>query len=124
MKEISINSLYIESTSEGPGQSGVFARKPFNSGDTVLCLDGPTLEFPTRTSIQVSQRKHIEDKIGAFINHSCNPTCRVEEYRIVAIKDIEADDQITFNYSENETIMASPFICACCNKLINGSLIN
>jgi hypothetical protein len=124
MKEISINSLYIKSTDEGPGQSGVFARKLFNSGETVLYLDGLILNRPTRTSIQVSEEKHIEDKIGAFINHNCNPTCKIEGYKVVAIDDIGIDDQITFDYSKNETIMASPFVCACCNKLISGSLVN
>ena len=121
MKEININNLYISSALETPGQSGVFARKAFGLNDTVLYMNGELLSEPTRTSIQVAEEKHIEDKIGAFINHNCNPSCKIDGYRVLAAKDISSGEEITFDYSKNEKLLANPFICSCCNKLISGS---
>ena len=124
MKEIVVNSLYINSANNIDRQSGVFARTPFDKGKTVLYLDGEVIAHPTRTSIQIGDGKHIEDKVGSFINHSCHPTCKIDGHKVVALRDIAADEQITFDYSENETAMASPFVCACCSRLISGKLLN
>jgi hypothetical protein len=124
MKKINLNNLYISSIKNIPGQSGIFAKDSFSPGDTVLYLNGEVVGLPTRTSIQIGEGKHIEDKIGAFINHSCYPSCKIEGHRVVAGKEISTSDQITFDYSQNETILASPFICSCCNKLISGNLSN
>tara|TARA_Y100000034_G_C6851291_1_gene386243 strand:+ start:385 stop:759 length:375 start_codon:yes stop_codon:yes gene_type:complete len=124
MKKINLNNLYISSIEDTPGQSGVFAKESFSPGDTILYLNGEVTGSPSRTSIQIGEGKHIEDKIGAFINHSCYPSCKIEGPRVVADKNISPSDQITFDYSKNETILASPFICSCCNKLISGNLSN
>jgi hypothetical protein len=46
----------------------------------------------------------------------------VDGWNIVAIKDIAGSDEITFDYSQNEDMMASPFVCRCCGRLINGKV--
>tara|TARA_Y100000310_G_C20525782_1_gene735954 strand:+ start:681 stop:1055 length:375 start_codon:yes stop_codon:yes gene_type:complete len=124
MKKINLNNLYISSIKNIPGQSGVFSKESFAPGDTILYLNGEVVGFPSRTSIQIGENKHIEDKIGAFVNHSCYPSCKIEGNRVVADKEISPSDEITFDYSKNETTLASPFICSCCNKLISGNLSN
>jgi len=124
MKKINLNNLYISSIKNIPGQSGVFAKDSFSSGDTILYLNGEVANIPSRTSMQIGDGRHVEDKIGAFINHNCDPSCKIEGPRVVASREINPNDEITFDYSESETILASPFICACCNKLISGNLPN
>ena len=114
-----LNNLTVSSALDIAGQSGVFSKESFNSGDIVLSLTGQTLSEPTRTSIKVGESQHVDDTIGNFINHNCNPTCKIENKRVIAIKNIKDGDEITFDYSENEDKLASPFICSCCNKLIS-----
>jgi len=117
---MSLNNLRISSVLDIPGQSGVFSNQNFNSGDTVLVLRGRIVTEATRTSIQVSDLDHIEDEIGHYINHNCNSTCKIEGRNVVAARDISIDDEITFDYSKSEEVIANPFVCACCNKLISG----
>ena len=117
---MNLNSLRISSALELSGQSGVFSNQKSNSGDIVLVLSGRVVTEATRTSIQVSDLDHIEDEIGHYINHNCNSTCKIEGRNVVAARDISVDDEITFDYSQSENVIASPFICACCNKLISG----
>ena len=94
-------------------------------GTEVLTLDGPVLPRPTRTSIQIGDEGHIEDKHGAFVNHSCNPTCKVEKgadgkWCLIAARDMIPGEWITFDYNQSETEMNTPFRCGSCDRLIAG----
>ena len=73
----------------------------------------------TRTSISVGEGRHVEDRIGMYINHSCNPSCKIDGLNVVAIKSIKVGEEITFDYS-SEGELASPFYCNCCDKYIDG----
>jgi hypothetical protein len=39
---------------------------------------------------------------------------------VVALRNMLAGDEVTFNYEDNETAIASPFVCRCCGNLIGG----
>jgi hypothetical protein len=93
----------------------------FRKGSIVhaLSLVGASAE-PTRTSIEVAVGVHAEDEIGKYINHACNPTCHIQGDQVIAIQNIHPGDEITFDYTRNETCMAAPFLCDCCGKLIRG----
>lgn len=59
-----------------------------------------------------------------FINHSCNPTCGIKDsLKIVAMRDIEIGEEITFDYAMSESTPYS-IKCECgsknCRKLITG----
>lgn len=43
------------------------------------------------------------------MNHSFNPNTEIKGYNVVAIKDINQGDEITFDYNVTEINMASPF---------------
>lgn len=92
-------------------EKGLFAKKEFNEGEIVLYLEGTLLRHPTRESIRIGCGIHIHDELGAYINHSFNPTTMVSGGRIMAIKKIKIDDEITFDYNSNEIDMANPFYC-------------
>lgn len=43
------------------------------------------------------------------MNHSFNPSTRIEGTHVVAIGDINIGDELNFNYNVSETKMATPF---------------
>jgi SET domain-containing protein len=72
-------------------------------------LTGEIFDHPTRESIHIGNNKHIYDEYGIFINHSFTPNIQVNNFFLIAVKDINIDDEITFNYNETEINMANPF---------------
>ena len=103
------------------GMCGVFMNYEAGSGEIIHDLSsGVECSTPTRTSIQIENGIHTEDPIGAFINHDCRPSCKILGYKVITIADLSVGDEVTFDYSENEDVMASPFTCRCCGKLIRG----
>ena len=98
------------------------AAVPYPSGALIRRLIGREIDTPTRTSIQVGEGKHIEDDFGSFVNHSCDPSAIIEDGCLVAIKQIDVGNEITFDYKKNENTLASPFVCWDCKKIINGKI--
>ena len=90
------------------------------SNTVVYILTGAISTGPSRTSIQIGPNQHIEDDLGQYINHSCNPTVKISGYNLVSVKELNPGDSITFNYNDSEALMSNPFYCNCCNKLIGG----
>jgi len=111
---------------------GLYSTKKYCNGDLVLNLEGNILPYPTRTSIQVGEDKHLESWEGGHVNHHCSPNTKVisvkvfeiNDYFLVAIKDIEIGEQITFDYETTETEMAEPFKCSCHGRWISGAFEN
>ena len=110
--------IYIKEEKE---HKAVFASRDIEKG-VVLCdlTHGWFVKEPTRTSIQNSEHIHIEHEIGSCINHSCRPSSKVNSFFVVASRDIKEGEEITFDYNKNEDIIASPFECNCCGKMILG----
>jgi|TARA_B100000282_G_C31434808_1_gene355177 hypothetical protein len=88
---------------------GLFIKNTYKKNDIIHVLNGELLDSPTRESIHVGKNKHILDKFGIFMNHSFNPNTEIQGYNVVAIKDINPGDEITFDYNVSEVNMASPF---------------
>jgi SET domain-containing protein len=105
----------------GEKQIGSFVTREIKSGEIIHKLEGDIIENPTKYSIQIGRKKHIESKVGACINHSCHPNIKVHNSMLVAIKNIQKGEEITFNYNDNEDFLASPFKCSCCKKIISGA---
>ncbi len=64
------------------------------------------------------------DGIAAFINHSCEPNCEPEEVEgrvwIVALRDIQAGEELTYDYNLYDGDEEAP--CFCGAKNCRGSL--
>lgn len=88
---------------------GIYAEKPYKLGDIVLTMTGKMSNMPTQKSIHIGDNMHLEDEIGQYINHSFEPNIKVEGNKLIAIKDINTYDEITFNYNDSELEMACPF---------------
>ena len=107
---------------EGIQGAGVFATKEYQPGEVLFRMQGEMLSQPTRTSIQVGMHRHVEDKVGVHVNHHCQPNARVNQkmMTMVALKAIKAGEEITFDYNQNEDYLANPFVCRCCERLMEG----
>jgi SET domain-containing protein len=62
-----------------------------------------------------------------YINHSCEPNCHTEQFSntiwIVAIKDIQAGEELTYNY-EYEINDEPPELCHCGAKNCCGYILS
>jgi len=101
---------------------GVFTTEPVKKGQTIFVMQGEVIHQPTRTSVQIGEKKHIEDELAGFLNHNCQPTAKVDRDRhsFVSLRDLKEGDEITFNYNANEDHLAAPFKCHCCQEKIQG----
>jgi hypothetical protein len=100
-------SLQIKDCALG---KGLFTTKRVGKDEVVFTLSGEIFDKPTRETIYIGGNKHIYDNYGMFINHSFAPTVRIEGVNVVAIRDIDADEELAFNYNDNEINMAAPFV--------------
>ena len=88
---------------------GLILRKSVKKGEIVFVLSGRIFDHPTRESIHIGNNKHIYDEYGIFINHSFDPSVRIESVNVVALTDLDDGDEITFNYNDTEINMANTF---------------
>lgn len=92
------------------GEDGLYTGKTYEEGEVIFVLEGNVFDEPTRETIYVGNGKHIHDKFGQYMNHSFKPSAYIDGREVRALKNIELDVEITFNYNENEINMACPFM--------------
>ncbi len=103
--------------------------KPFKRGESICRATQATFHAQKRwTSVQVDVDSHIElNSELVYMNHSCDPSVRIDcsTITIVALKDLQAGDEVTFFYPSTEWEMAQPFECWCkspfCLGLVRGA---
>ncbi len=66
--------------------------------------------------------------MAAFVNHSCEPNCETDEIDgrvwIIAIRDIAADEEITYDYNLYDGADDDPAPCYCRAKSCRGSMFS
>ncbi len=67
--------------------------------EIIKYLEGTLLLTPTKESIHIGNNMHIVDNIGKYINKSSVPNIKICINQIIAIKDINMYDEITFAIS-------------------------
>jgi hypothetical protein len=92
-------------------EKGLYSIKEYRKDDTVLVLSGEMLDSPTRETIRIGDNKHVYDNFGIYMNHSFEPTTKIEGNKVIALRDLNVGDEINFNYNDSEINMASPFYC-------------
>jgi non-ribosomal peptide synthetase component F len=112
----------------------LMATEPIAAGATVCPIRGERTKAPTRWTVQVGARAHIEadpattldDCIERFpwryLNHSCEPNTRIAGLHVIAIRPIRAGEELTFNYNSTEFDMTSPFACHCGSPVCHGMI--
>ena len=105
--------------------TGIFAKIDIPQGTLVLTFTGRSTSRQTRYTVQVGPSEHINPgaRTWKFANHSCDPSCGVKGRSLVALRDISAGEEITFDYAMTEYRMKG-FECRCgaerCRNHITG----
>ena len=124
-------------------EEGVFAKEKIAEGELVCDFAGSKGKFYTNEERQAIGEKwldydlQVDDNLfwGAtkdadletcdYINHSCNPNCGIRgALRIVAMRDIEPGEEVTFDYAMAESHDDFDIECGCkrpnCRKRLTG----
>lgn len=91
-------------------------KQTYKQGE-VIC-EIPTekvVDKANRYTVQIGQDKHTEVGKLSALNHSCDPNVILdtEHLRMVARRDIEEGEELSFFYPSTEWEMDAPFICLC-----------
>jgi hypothetical protein len=92
------------------GNMCLFSNKKYNKNEIIHKLTGFISKKPSKISIEISKNEHITDEFGQYMNHSFSPNCKIENGCIISLDNINKNEELTFNYNDNETNMACPFI--------------
>ena len=89
-------------------------------GETVLGIHGPVGPRQTPYSFSTDDGLHVEPTgYGHFVNHACEPSCEIVYDdatalpTLVALRDLAAGDEVTFDYTQTEGDLAGSFVCRC-----------
>ena len=73
------------------------------------------LNKPNRFTVQIDRTEHTDVGKLAALNHSCDPNVILDtaKMQMVARRDIEKGEELSFFYPSTEWEMDAPFICLC-----------
>jgi hypothetical protein len=103
-------------------------------GETLFTIDGKVTAAPSSHSVQVGRDLHVDLPEGLppeeimdrfpwrFMNHSCAPNAAVHGWEVVALRQIVAGEEITFDYNTTEYHLAAPFTCLCSTEHCIGEV--
>ena len=112
----------------------LIALRAIARGTRLFRLTGREHSAPTKYSVQVSATLHLDqdcarDEIELvrryfwrYLDHACEPTTRILDREVIAVRDIAEGEGVTFHYCTTEYDMASPFACHCASPRCMGSI--
>ncbi len=127
------------------GSFGLYATEPVRKGELMICWGGKVLTGEQLATVSAQSREHsvqIEENLyqvsyteigpdsgpeaGDYINHSCEPNAGLSDsITIVAIRDIEPNEEICFDYAMSDSSDYDEFECACgtssCRGMVTGN---
>jgi uncharacterized protein len=117
---------------------GCYTTSPIKKGEFVVEYTGMLLTIKEADKLYdrhyrtylfgLLDRKHVIDGQGvaAFINHSCDPNCEVDEVDgrvlITAMRDIAAGEELTYDYNLYDGDLDDPALCYCGAVNCRGSM--
>lgn len=118
----------------------VIAEDDIKNGTVILQLKGIIKTVPNKYSLQLGHERHLyptsegnekmHELVWPYLNHDCVPNAKIDldKLRLIAVKDIKKNSEITFDYETTEWEMSNPFQCKCksdkCRGLIKGKKVN
>jgi hypothetical protein len=108
-----------------PGARGLRTERGFRRGEVVCPIPATARHRrPERTTVQLDESTHAEVGILTTMNHSCDPSVRLDTTRmlVVAERDIAPGEELTYFYPSTEWDMAEPFECRCGNRSCLGTV--
>ncbi len=96
------------------GMFGLYSRKLFRTGETILNVRNGDKQERDFRSIELNDGNYMHPD-GMFTNHSCDPSTRIEKDTglMIAMRNVWPNDEITFDYLTTETEMVAGFDCTC-----------
>lgn len=92
------------------------ARQNFKQGEIIYHIPSEKVsDKPNRFTVQMDRELHTEVGKLSALNHSCDPNVilDMDNMVVIASRDIQAGDELSFFYPSTEWEMAAPFICLC-----------
>lgn len=132
-----MNQLETLKTKETEHGKGVFALKNFKNGETIFEFKGKKftyneLPYPydsvTDHYVQIDKNLYMgpSGETDDFFNHSCNPNSGLkidnEKVTLVAIKNINIGDEITWDYSTTMDEDDWEMNCLCGSQNCRGKI--
>lgn len=119
-----LEDLYLKETPQG---KGVFTSKELVVGTPILEFGGQLVSlqeiqnFCYVLEIEAGIFLSASGEIDDFVNHSCEPNCGIiyqnKRPLLCALKQIAADEQLTFDYSLSIREDKTNFECSCGSKI-------
>lgn len=120
-----------------PHHRRLIALRDIPNGTRLFRISGREHAAPTKYSVQVSATLHLDQDCARdeselvrryywrYLDHSCEPTTRIRDLEVIAVRDIAEGEGVTFHYCTTEYDMASPFECRCgsprCMGVVRGA---
>lgn len=118
--------------------AGVYTTTPIRTGTRVLEYTGPRLtreesegmyaDSEVTYLFTMDDQKTIIDGFGmaAFVNHSCDPNCETDQIGgliwIIALRDIAANEELTYDYCLWDAEPGEEAPCYCGAKNCRGTM--
>lgn len=109
---------------------GLFANRSYLAGEEIIRFQVKSIhEQPTYLTVQLAEHEHFvfEPEYLQYLNHHCDPNVHLnlEAFSLIALKPIEAGEELHFFYPSTEWKMDRPFECNCgadnCLGTISGA---
>jgi hypothetical protein len=91
-------------------------KQAYKKGEVICTMPSENIvDKPTRFTVQITKDKHTHVGKLAALNHSCDPNVILDTERMLMIarRDIEKGEELSFFYPATEWEMQAPFICLC-----------
>jgi len=103
-------------------------KQSYKKGEVICAMPSENIvDKPTRFTVQIAKDKHTHVGKLAALNHSCDPNVILdtENMLMIARRDIEKGEELSFFYPATEWEMQAPFICLCgstnCIQVVAGA---
>jgi hypothetical protein len=103
----------------------VYAARTYRAGQTVFTFEPVVWRGARdRETVEHPSGGHIFHPTLAHVTHSCAPSCRVSfmHRALIALRDIEPGEAVTFDYRTTEKRLAGPLECRCGSPSCVGRL--
>ncbi len=94
----------------------LITKQTYKKGEMICVMPSENImDKPNRFTVQIAKDKHTHVGKLAALNHSCDPNVILdtENMLMIARRDIEKGEELSFFYPSTEWEMQAPFICLC-----------
>ena len=108
-------------------QNALFALRAYQPGELIAHFSAGTISAePTYLTVQVGVGKHItlQPAFLQYINHGCEPNVffNTATLQLLALKEIKAEEEMSFFYPSTEWKMTQTFQCYCGSPACIGQI--